>query len=135
MAKPKLRAWLPAGCVLGSRPYRSLVQAMREYTPLILTVLLCLLAGLAALGLLGAPVSDCVQLDEQGGGLSVIAAFAIALLVWISPLKVLHLRTVVAVLALAMAGALLFQPTKMRMFRADVVGCDTPRNPTVELIP
>jgi hypothetical protein len=108
---------------------------MREYTPLILTVLLCLLAGLAVLGLLGGPVSDCVQLDEQGAELSVAAAFAIALLVWISPLKAVHLRTVVAVLALAMAVALLFQPTKMRMFRADVVGCGLPPGPTVTLIP
>ena len=108
---------------------------MREYTPLILTVLLCLLAGLAALGLLGAPVSDCVQLDEHGPGMSVVAAFAIALLVWVSPLKAVHLRTVAAVLALALAGALLFQPTKMRMFRASVVACDLPPKPTVELIP
>ena len=107
---------------------------MLELKPLLCTILLCLLTGLAAIGLLGGPVSDCVQLDEQDAELSVAAAFAIALLVWVLPLKAVHFRAVIAALGLAMAGALLFQPTKMRMFRADVLGCATPRSPSAKVV-
>jgi uncharacterized membrane protein len=85
---------------------------------------LAVLALVGVLALVQTPISDCVEIYEQGAPVSVAALVMFAMLIWLMPNdRSAFTKASAALLAILLAVVILYQPTGVAQYRQDVLGC------------